>query len=168
MKTVLLKVCFLTRLCILTRRYKFFTFVSLLPKASLGHSSWCSVNGCGNEQVKVSWLQRTPLVTMSLMHFKHPMLCPDLVWKPLSGKFLGEHCIRISFVAFSSSSTLILRTFYLGPYWRVFLLGPLSRWSTPQWPVSIPSTENGGSHTWGWLGKAVHLPCVSTLLQSHD
>lgn len=132
-------------------------------------------NACGNEQVKISRLQRTHLVTMSPCISNIP--CFSLISfgnLSLSGQFPAEHFIRISFMALSLISdpcppnllSILGPSLYLGPYLRVFLLDPLSRWSTPWWQVPILSTKNSTSHARGGFGKALRPPCLSTILQS--
>lgn len=64
------------------------------------------------------------------MHFKYPSLFPDLNWKLLSCKLPGGCFSSNAFMALPLARTLILRTFYLGPYLLMFLLhlflnGPL-------------------------------------------
>lgn len=141
------------------------------------HNSRCSVNARGNEQVKISWLQRTHLVTMCPCISN--ILCSSLISfgnLSLSGPFPGEHFIRISFMALSLISDpcppdllpILGPSLYLGPYLRVFLLDRLSRWFTPWWQAPILSIKNSASHARGGFGKAACLPYLTTLLQSRD
>lgn len=130
----------------------------------------------GNEQVKISWLQR-PIWWQRVYAFQTSRALP---WSHLeiflclvhsqentSSEFHSWH--------FPSSPTLVLQTFFLSwaplftldhtyvySYQIGFLDGPLHG---GRCPTRAPGTA---LHMWGGFGKAVCLPCPSVLLQGCD
>lgn len=110
------------------------------------------------------------------MHFKHPEPLPDLNWKFFSGlstprRTLHQNSFHGTCPHLGRSASLpsTLATSYLGPHFRRILLD-LERWSTPRWQAPgatpIPSANSSISCARGRFGKAVWLPCLSTVTKS--